>query len=94
MTSILSVTQKVSKNSPSGGKIGWIWVGHSEQKMRLLLKFATITFKKLLAERVGFEPTVRFPVHTLSRRASSATPASLRIWFANLTNHSAIPKMK
>lgn len=27
------------------------------------------------AERVGFEPTVQFPVHTLSRRASSATPA-------------------
>jgi hypothetical protein len=30
------------------------------------------------AERVGFEPTVRLPVHTLSRRARSATPASLR----------------
>gem|GEM_PF-6503226 len=29
------------------------------------------------AERVGFEPTVRFPAHTLSRRASSTTPAPL-----------------
>jgi hypothetical protein len=32
-----------------------------------------------LAERVGFEPTVPFQAHTLSRRASSATPASLRL---------------
>ncbi len=30
------------------------------------------------AERVGFEPTVRLHVHTLSRRASSATPAPFR----------------
>src|SRR2546427_304328 len=28
---------------------------------------------KRLAERVGFEPTVRFPPHTLSKRAPSAT---------------------
>ena len=28
---------------------------------------------------MGFEPTVRFHVHTLSRRASSATPAPLRV---------------
>ena len=39
-----------------------------------------------LAERVGFEPTVPLRVHTLSRRASSTTPASLRIWFANILN--------
>src|SRR5918911_3768928 len=30
-----------------------------------------------LAERVGFEPTVRFPVHSISSAASSATPAPL-----------------
>lgn len=31
-----------------------------------------------VAERVGFEPTVRFPVHTLSKRAPSTTRTSLR----------------
>src|SRR5690606_27946512 len=31
-----------------------------------------------LAERVGFEPTVPFPVHALSRRVPSATRPSLR----------------
>src|SRR2546425_8595631 len=30
-----------------------------------------------VAERVGFEPTIRFPVYTLSKRAPSATPPSL-----------------
>src|SRR5262252_3313366 len=33
----------------------------------------------LLAEGVGFEPTLRFPVNTLSKRAPSATRPSLRI---------------
>ena len=31
-----------------------------------------------LAERQGFEPWVQFPVHTLSKRARSTAPASLR----------------
>src|SRR2546425_1201183 len=31
-----------------------------------------------VAERVGFEPTVRFPPHTLSKRAPSATRTPLR----------------
>ena len=32
-----------------------------------------------LAERVGFEPTVEFPLHTLSKRAPSTTRPSLRL---------------
>ena len=32
-----------------------------------------------LAERVGFEPTVEFPLHTLSKRAPSTTRTSLRV---------------
>jgi hypothetical protein len=32
-----------------------------------------------LAEGVGFEPTIRFPVYTLSKRAPSATRPSLRL---------------
>src|SRR5215469_8255278 len=32
----------------------------------------------VLAEGVGFEPTIRFPVYTLSKRAPSATRPSLR----------------
>jgi hypothetical protein len=34
--------------------------------------------KNVLAERVGFEPTERFPVHSISSAASSATPAPLQ----------------
>src|SRR5258706_5214090 len=39
--------------------------------------------KKGLAERVGFEPTLEFPLNTLSKRAPSATRPSLRsrLWF-------------
>ena len=32
-----------------------------------------------VAERVGFEPTVEFPLHTLSKRAPSTTRTSLRV---------------
>jgi hypothetical protein len=32
-----------------------------------------------MAERVGFEPTVEFPLHTLSKRAPSASRPSLRM---------------
>src|SRR5262249_10933313 len=32
-----------------------------------------------LAERVGFEPTVEFPLHTLSKRAPSTTRTSLPV---------------
>ena len=32
-----------------------------------------------LAERVGFEPTVEFPLHTLSKRAPSTTRTCLQI---------------
>jgi hypothetical protein len=31
-----------------------------------------------MAEREGFEPSVEFPLHTLSKRARSTTPTSLR----------------
>src|SRR5690606_3129456 len=34
--------------------------------------------ERSLAERVGFEPTVEFPLHTLSKRAPSTTRTSLR----------------
>ena len=34
----------------------------------------------VLAEREGFEPSVGFPLHTLSKRAPSTTRTSLRIW--------------
>ena len=39
----------------------------------------TDIYKLLLAERVGFEPTVEFPLHTLSKRAPSTTRTSLRL---------------
>src|SRR3954468_18732939 len=36
--------------------------------------------ERRLAERVGFEPTVEFPLHTLSKRAPSTTRTSLRVF--------------
>ena len=35
--------------------------------------------RRWMAERVGFEPTVEFPLHTLSKRAQSTTLTSLRL---------------
>ncbi len=32
-----------------------------------------------MAERVGFEPTVEFPLHSLSRRALSTAQTPLRV---------------
>ena len=37
-----------------------------------------------MAERVGFEPTLEFPLNTLSKRAPSATRPSLREFQAGL----------
>src|SRR5213593_4262987 len=34
--------------------------------------------KRIVAERVGFEPTLEFPLNTLSKRAPSATRSSLQ----------------
>src|SRR6478672_6445316 len=39
-----------------------------------------------LAEREGFEPSVEFPLHTLSKRAPSTTRTSLRIWNQRLAS--------
>src|SRR4051794_1016959 len=40
-----------------------------------------VTLKKVMAERVGFEPTLPFRVNTLSKRAPSATRPSLPCGF-------------
>jgi hypothetical protein len=47
---------------------------------------------KILAERVGFEPTVEFPLHTLSKRAPSTTRTSLRAWQSTVYSDSEIRK--
>jgi len=50
------------------------------QGRRKLLRENTLQeVEEELAERVGFEPTVEFPLHTLSKRARSTTPTSLRL---------------
>src|SRR5438132_8836681 len=55
-----------------------------DQKVRLYADFREVfgrwrtTANKILAEGVGFEPTIRLPVYTLSKRAPSATRPSLR----------------
>ena len=35
-------------------------------------------YEQVMAERVGFEPTVRFPVRSLSRRVLSTAQSPLR----------------
>jgi hypothetical protein len=45
------------------------------KNMRLYWHFDAL---KIMAERVGFEPTVRFPVRSLSRRVLSTTQSPLR----------------
>src|ERR1051326_7560943 len=42
----------------------------------------------VMAERVGFEPTERFPVHSISSAASSTTPAPLRCCSKAVGKHS------
>ena len=41
------------------------------------ISFALFFYKKM-AERVGFEPTVEFPLHSISNAAPSSTRPSLR----------------
>ena len=45
-----------------------------------------------MAERAGFEPAIRFPVYTLSRRAPSTTrpPLHSRLIFINDINHNGV----
>jgi hypothetical protein len=47
---------------------------------RNALDLARSWWEEGLAERVGFEPTVEFPLHTLSKRAPSTTRTSLRVF--------------
>src|SRR4051812_9480031 len=46
-------------------------------RRRLSVMFARR--ERRLAEREGFEPSVEFPLHTLSKRAPSTTRTSLRL---------------
>ena len=43
-----------------------------------------IKAQKFMAERVGFEPTLEFPLNTLSKRAPSATRPSLQRYLVSL----------
>ena len=61
-----------SGNRPNGQKSGHPW-GFQENAATS----STVTGLGM-AERVGFEPTVEFPQHSLSRRAPSTTRTPLR----------------
>ena len=41
---------------------------------------------KLMAEEMGFEPTIQFPVYTLSKRAPSTARPILRIFWNSIFN--------
>ena len=55
---------------------GYVWV-KAPRDGRYANK--TMTERRSLAEGAGFEPAIRFPVYTLSRRAPSTTRPPLRI---------------
>ena len=54
-------------------------VGPLNHRFYWILRTAANNCEQMLAEGVGFEPTLRFPVNTLSKRAPSATRPPLRI---------------
>src|SRR5271167_2237159 len=79
---------------------GFLWVGanpHERDKTNIVQKVSILkgfpehqrtNANMKLAEGVGFEPTIRFPVYTLSKRAPSATRPSLRARETrNITRH-------
>jgi hypothetical protein len=49
-----------------------------EVQFTLFIPHPSALIPSLLAERVGFEPTERFPVHSISSAANSTTLAPLR----------------
>src|SRR5215467_8063540 len=55
------------------------WLERPLELLRSPLPGCANNCEQMLAEGVGFEPTLRFPVNTLSKRAPSATRPSLRI---------------
>ena len=54
--------------------------------------FITSLIYKVKAETEGFEPSIQFPVYTLSRRAPSTTRTSLLILFSIKPIHFFPPK--
>src|ERR1700677_2108842 len=54
----------------------WVWLCHALNGSRYGSHLSQVV--ENMAERVGFEPTLEFPLNTLSKRAPSATRPSLR----------------
>src|ERR1051326_3263356 len=54
----------------------WVWLCHALNGSRYGSQLSQVV--ENMAERVGFEPTLEFPLNTLSKRAPSATRPSLR----------------
>ena len=65
------IIQKILMGIPLGGILS----------IGLSVLFST-TYRRILAEREGFEPSVRLPLHTLSKRAPSTTRTPLLIALA------------
>src|SRR5262245_11458143 len=65
---------------PNTGKreISGISSSYFSSSLQSLTKYLILQWIIRLAERVGFEPTLEFPLNTLSKRAPSATRPSLR----------------
>ena len=65
-------------------------VGPLNHRFYWILRTAANNCEQMLAEGVGFEPTLRFPVNTLSKRAPSATRPPLRIGPASQVHISSL----
>jgi hypothetical protein len=78
-----TVTDGASATEGGGGKEDSVPVAMrgsaSRQTGRPLEPSPTERQRRKVAEREGFEPSVEFPLHTLSKRAPSTTRTSLRL---------------
>ena len=77
-----ATTHRTGASSPHPAENSGIRArGHERERVDASLKTtrsAHLAPPREMAERVGFEPTVEFPLHTLSKRAPSTTRPSLR----------------
>jgi hypothetical protein len=68
---------KAARKNITPGRNGakpWDFMWERLQRLRVMWS----VLRMELAEREGFEPSVEFPLHTLSKRAPSTTRTSLR----------------
>jgi hypothetical protein len=69
LASVADAIMEANDFSPEGSPLRSVVVLHRSVGCESNSSIEKQRLSRLLAERVGFEPTVRFPAHTLSKRA-------------------------